>query len=666
MPLDQARWQIDILAADKTAQAFASVDRRMKSLETSTKTSAASLANSGSVGASAFAMINRAAVPLLGILSAVSIAHRTWTAGMKSGALIDQAAQLGTTTEALQAFRLVAAQSGVATEEFDGALQRLTGQVGQAAGGSDEAIAKFDRLGVKLLDARGQLRPINDLLPEVARGLQGVSSETERNALAQELFGRSGARIVTMLGTLAQGTDAVTAAARAQNAVVEKDSLEAWNKLDAQLKVTSVSADAALASLGAPIATAALEIVNRILTDINANLAKLKLEGQTAGGRAAGVDVAHLEEQLAAQRNLLGINPNNKMAQQSAAALERRLAEARAQQQAAEGADAAGIYVGDTVRFTGTAGVGQPVGNAAKKAASGGAGGSLKEQTDEIGALLRKLEQDGVAVTDRFGDGMAYAARETAELNALLAIGAISDGTHARALQDVTLKSDDMARAFRGAAGGWGGFQSGLEQGLADMARANTAFEMGRQLVDQMADSLTDLATGAEVDFNRILQSFLSMLIQMEIRAAASNIFNAISGKGPTDSGIGGMLAGLFGGAAGSSAGPISVGGIPTIALAGGGDYQAGQIRLVGEHGPEVDFTRQSGRVMNRDQLQSMMGGGNDGRVIVYQTVHVGEFVTSTEFRRGLGAVKQAAERGAQAAFLDDRRRGGESKTAFG
>ena len=668
MPLDQARWQIDILAADKTAAAFASVDRRMKTLETTTRTSLATMASQSAAGAQAFALIGRAAGPLVGILAGLSLAHRTWTAGMKSGELIDQAAQLGTTTDALQAWRLVAMQSGVAAEQFDGALQRLTGQVGQANSGSDEAIARFDRLGVKLLDARGQLRPINDLLPEVARGLQGVSSETERNAIAQELFGRSGARIVTMLGTLAQGTDAVTAAARAQNAIVEKDSLEAWNKLDAQLKVTSVSADAALASLGAPIATAALEIVNKILTDINANLAKLKLEGQTAGGRAAGVDTKHLEEQLAVQRNLLGINPNNKMAQQSVAALERRLGEARAQQQAAEGADAAGIYVGDTVRFTGTSGRGQPTGNKAKSAGESEATARARETQkamDDLFDSIEKVRKASEGVADRFGNGMAYAARETAELNEMLTMGFIDGGTHSRAIEDVARKADDMARAFRGAAGGVDGFQAGMEQALADMSAANTNFEMGRQLVDTLSDSITDLATGAETDFNRILQSFLGMLIQMEMRAAASNIWNALSNNGgPTDQGMGGMIGTLlssvaagFGGGGNFDIGPVggAYNGGGSLSFggprAGGGPVSGGMAYLVGEEGPELFVPGSGGTIVPN--------GGGGTTVVLQMTNQFGSIMSRAETEQQLRMVEERARKGAIAGVLEAKSRGG-------
>jgi hypothetical protein len=40
-------------------------------------------------------------------------------------------------------------------------------------------------------------------------------------------------------------------------------------------------------------------------------------------------------------------------------------------------------------------------------------------------------------------------------------------------------KTADQERGARGAAGGWQGFIAGLEQGMADMQRANSEFEIG-------------------------------------------------------------------------------------------------------------------------------------------------------------------------------------------
>ena len=417
MPLDQARWQIDILAADKTAQAFASVDRRMKSLQTqqaqlgqSTKLGAAMAAGGMNALGGAIARLS----PLLG---PVAIAWATWTAGMKAGAMIDAAAQLGITTEAMQAFHLVALQSGVSTEQFDGALQRLTGAMGAAKDGSDEAIERFSKLGVKLLDSNGQLRPIADVLPEVARGLMQVSSDTERNALAQDLFGRSGSRVVTMLGALAQGTDFLTESARRQSALVDRDVSEAWNKLEAQLKITKVTADAALASLGAPIATVALEAVNKILTDILANLDRLKREAATApqatAQRAAVNDVKQLEDQLGAARQRQAQfregSSGFKLEQGSIDGLLRRLDGARQAEQIArqatmeaeEGAARALKLPVVGPENTPTTGKGQPTGKAAGKA-----GEKLDERLRELRTERTALEKAMAAFDASSGESV--------------------------------------------------------------------------------------------------------------------------------------------------------------------------------------------------------------------------------------------------------------------
>jgi len=691
--------------------------------------------------ASALGMAGRLAGPAAVAFLALKVAQMSWAAGMKSGELIDQAAQLGVTTDALQAYRLAAAQSGVEAVQFDGALGKLTQQMGAAKSGSDEAIDKFEKLGVKLLDSKGNLRGISDVLPEAARGLLNISSETERNALAQELFGKSGSRVVSMLGTLAQGTDAVTAAAKSQNAVVGTDALEAWNKLDAQLKVTKASVDGALASLGAPIATAALEAVNKLLTDINANLARLKLEGATVKSRAAQNDVANLEERLAALRG----NPTQFGFKDSEKALLGQIAAAKQRAQVEESADAASLFIGDTPKYYGpkSQGASNPVGDKAKGAGqkldvrlkelqtersalekalstfdirgnetvaeaekrieaqfklqqrifdvlkdvppNSPLAQQLVQEVTAISQLDQKLEEkkrlasEAEQVTRQYGDGTAELARRTDLLNKLLDQGAISQGIFNAAMKDAKKAADDADRAYRGAQGGATGFIAGIEQGMADLERANSNFELGKRLVDQMSQAITDLATGAEVDFGKILQSFLNMIIQMELRAAASNIFNSISGKGPTDQGIGGMLGGWLGDLFGSGGGAVTdsiAGGTfadalaaGIIPLADGGPYQPGRPRIVGEEGWELDVPNHGGTIYNQDQLAAMLGGGRGGSggdtFIVQQSVNVGEFVTSSEYQKGLAGMRRSAGEGAVKAVQRERQRGGSMKAVF-
>lgn len=107
--------------------------------------------------------------------------------------------QLGVTTKALQEFRYAATQTGVAEGEMDAALARLSRTIGDAASGSKEAAALFQRMGISIRDAQGNVRDTGDILPEVASAYQKLGSEAERAALAYDVFGKSGQKLGPLL-----------------------------------------------------------------------------------------------------------------------------------------------------------------------------------------------------------------------------------------------------------------------------------------------------------------------------------------------------------------------------------------------------------------------------------------------------------------------------------
>lgn len=234
----------------------AALDRAAESKNTVTQAATA--------GAGALAVLVRAFGPLAAGFSAAAVAQRVWQAGMKAADIGEQAAQVNLLAEQLQAYRFVAAQNGVTNDQLDASLIRLTASMGAAFKGGEEQIKVFDRLGVKLLDTAGNLRGTADVLPELARGLLGVRSETERNALMTELFGRSGARMVTMLQDWAKGNDALVASARQHGALVSNEVSAAWDRLADRLKIVNQQLDAFLATIGAPIIVSGLEHVLKV------------------------------------------------------------------------------------------------------------------------------------------------------------------------------------------------------------------------------------------------------------------------------------------------------------------------------------------------------------------------------------------------------------------
>jgi phage-related minor tail protein len=162
-----------------------------------------------------------------------------------------------------------------------------------------------------------------------------------------------------------------------------------------------------------------------------------------------------------------------------------------------------------------------------------------------------------------------------------------------------------------------------------------------------MSGAFTQMATGAEVDFNRILASFINMLAQMAAQAAVASVFKMgmgmMGGAGGTG---GGLLDGLFTMIMGSPFG-----------FAEGGDPPVGRASLVGEKGPELFVPKTAGTIW---PTGTGPGGSDGGSIVVNvnQTVNVGEFVTSTQYLQGLSATRKAAQEGAVAALLGQRRSG--------
>ena len=242
--------------------------------------------------------------------------------------LDELAEQLGVTTRGLQALQFSAVQNGVPLEKLESGVGKFSQKMGEAAEGSKEMIEALDRIGVKNLDAQGKLRPTEALMRDVAETILKIDDPARRAAASVDFFGKAGAKMLTMLPDLAAGTDALAEKAAAAGAMIDDKTIKALDKLADNSAVANLRWRAMAATLGEPIATWALEKVNAILSSILKNIDRVKELDATTQSRALQGDAQNLDDQIAAQRGLLAINPNNKMAQSSIAALEKRKAAA--------------------------------------------------------------------------------------------------------------------------------------------------------------------------------------------------------------------------------------------------------------------------------------------------------------------------------------------------
>jgi hypothetical protein len=611
MPLDAARWQIEIAASDKTAAAFSSATVRMKAFDAQTKAI-------GTGGVAAFGRLSGAVSGMVPALSAASVAWSVWQAGMRAADIGEQADQIGMTTDELQAYRLAAAQAGISNEQLDSSMIRLNRAMSEAGAGNVDMIAKFERLGVELLDANGQLRTAADAAPDLARGLLALGNQTERNGLMFDFFGRAGQRNVTLLRELAQGNDALVAAARGQGAIIGPDAIKSWDSVADRMKVVQTQWNTLTASLAAVVALPGIERILEVFESTRKEIQAIERVWNRLTSSRPPLDT--LVKREATIRSTIeametgAAGEMDDLAKARLAGLKRELKEVTDQMTAAAAVEMPEVVV--TSGKTGGSPKGKPSGGGGI-AASNRALEESKKLLDDMLQNFERLRKAGEGVMDRFGDGTAYAAREIEDLNELLQLGYIDVVAHGRAVEEVTARADDMARAYRGAQGGLDAFLAGIEQGIAAQQRQNTMFEAGQALTRSFDEAIDALAGTSSRTFGQIAADFGMMLLKMEARAQLSNVWNAIAGKGPTDQGIlgsiiGSILGSIGGTAAGTGAGGstnASYGGSLTYGgpRAGGGDVMAGRLYTVGEQGREGFIPHVPGRIVPNGAL----GGGN-------------------------------------------------------
>lgn len=111
---------------------------------------------------------------------------------------LSQATGIG--LETLGAFRAAAGQAGASFDEIQGGIEDFGERMFDFAMGGGEAKEAFEQLGIKVLDANGNLRQTDVVLREVIAGMQATKNEAQKNAYAQQLFSDAGNRLNAVLG----------------------------------------------------------------------------------------------------------------------------------------------------------------------------------------------------------------------------------------------------------------------------------------------------------------------------------------------------------------------------------------------------------------------------------------------------------------------------------
>ncbi len=452
---------------------------------------------------------------------------------------LDEAAQgLGLTAVQLSNLQQAARESGVSAEQFGTAITRLNVRLGEAASGNEEAAQLFKAFGVAVKTAGGSIRPVDDVLRDLAGRFSQLEDGPAKAALAVDLFGRSGAKLIPLLNQGADGLerfsgltkDTVTEAAKLQK---EFDELGATFE---RFKNT-------LAGGVLPVLNDTIDVIRRL-------------------------DFGRAFSQILPGRILQDLN--NQV--QEAAARQRQLREALALgagQYSNEGRaalqSADGVLVNARAKRENT--------RATRE--NKDANKELFDQYEKDIAVLRerfRLEQDIARIVSererRLADLTGRSAAEQQARDLQLIDDALFEGT-------ISLEEFEAAysRIF--------GLNSEGARGLKEVT--NGVEQLALTFASSLGDAISSGRLDIESFFDALLKDLLKLTTQLLIVKQLAEALRSALGDGGSLSGILGSIGGAFG-----------FGG----ARAMGGPVAAGMGYLVGERGPELFVPRSSGQIV--------------------------------------------------------------------
>lgn len=137
--------------------------------------------------------------------------------------LDELSARLGISTEKLSEWGYAAQLSGSSLDSIATTIPKLSKVIAEAGDASSKAGELFKAMGVDARDASGRMRDVEDVLPEVADKFKELQNDTLEQALAMELFGKSGAELLEFLNRGKSGLEQFAERAKALGIVIDDD-----------------------------------------------------------------------------------------------------------------------------------------------------------------------------------------------------------------------------------------------------------------------------------------------------------------------------------------------------------------------------------------------------------------------------------------------------------
>lgn len=154
---------------------------------------------------------------------------------IEAAAMADELNTLSATTnistDELQKLQYASNFVDVSVDTMTSSITKLTTNMRKARDGSSDLQSAFNKLHIKVRDSSGQLRSANDVFYEAIDALGRIKNETERDALAMQIFGKSAQELNPLIEAGSNRLKGLGEEAEKMGVVMSEKDLTALNQL---------------------------------------------------------------------------------------------------------------------------------------------------------------------------------------------------------------------------------------------------------------------------------------------------------------------------------------------------------------------------------------------------------------------------------------------------
>lgn len=205
---------------------------------------------------------------LVGVIAGVAseLANLTIKTSQTADNLLTMSSTTGLSTDALQEFNYASELVDVSIDTMSGSMTKMIKSMSSAKDETGSAAEAYKKLHIRVKDSKGELRDAEKVYYEAIDALGKVSNETERDALAMEIFGKSARELNPLIEAGSDRLRELGDEAHEVGYVMDEETLSAFGQLDDAMQKMNNQGEA----LKNSFATALLPMLTSLFEAISA------------------------------------------------------------------------------------------------------------------------------------------------------------------------------------------------------------------------------------------------------------------------------------------------------------------------------------------------------------------------------------------------------------